>query len=114
MKVGYLLSVFILLWGLLAGCGGGPQRVTIRTDGLGFEKPEVRVRAGESITLRVVNRDGYAHSAVIYRIPARRRYRAGTTKKSTSVQVTIPLRMTMAVGRNISRPGMSPISISGK
>lgn len=57
-----LLFLIFLLCGLLAGCGGGPQKVTIQANGMGFEKPEVRVRMGKSITLRIVNRDGYAHS----------------------------------------------------
>jgi len=57
-----LLSRLFLLCGLLAGCGGSAQTVTIRTDGMRFVADEARVRAGEPVTLRVVNRDDYAHA----------------------------------------------------
>ena len=46
---------------LLAGCGSRND-VTIKTDGMRFVADEVRVKAGQPVTLHVVNRDGYAHA----------------------------------------------------
>jgi nitrite reductase (NO-forming) len=47
---------------LLAGCGLGERAKTIQTEGMRFVQDEVRVKAGQPVTLRVVNRDGYAHA----------------------------------------------------
>ena len=44
----------------------------------------------------------------------KRRHRAGTTNKSTSVQVTSPPTITNAVVRKISKPGMSPMNSKGR
>ena len=46
---------------LLAACGAGND-VTIKTDGMRFVQDEVRVKAGQAVTLKVVNQDGYAHA----------------------------------------------------
>jgi len=46
---------------LLAGCGSGNE-ITIRTAGMRFVRDELYVKAGQPVTLRVVNRDGYAHT----------------------------------------------------
>ena len=59
MKRGGILACMLAL--LLAGCG--PRNdITIRTEGMRFVADEVRVKAGQPVTLRVVNRDGYAHA----------------------------------------------------
>lgn len=47
---------------LLAGCGGAPDSVTIAMKEMRFRQAEVRVKAGQPVTLRVVNEDGYAHA----------------------------------------------------
>ncbi len=47
---------------LLAGCGSGDGSITIKTDGMRFVADEVHVKAGQAVTLHVVNRDGYAHA----------------------------------------------------
>jgi plastocyanin len=53
-----LLTVAVML----AACASGDGRLTIQTDGMRFVQAEVRVQAGQPVTLRVVNRDGYAHA----------------------------------------------------
>ena len=45
----------------VAACGAGND-VTIKTDGMRFVQDEVRVKAGQPVTLKVVNQDGYAHA----------------------------------------------------
>ncbi len=120
--------------GLVWGCEGVAQKACSSTQrqpatGVTGLIPSPTTKAGDQHKTRVIaaavrliycsalviaSTTGWLVKAAIYRIPVRRRYRAGTTNKSTSVQVTIPLRMTIAVGRNISRPGMSPTSIIGK
>lgn len=45
----------------VAACGDGND-VTIKTDGMRFVQDEVRVKAGQAVTLKVVNQDGYAHA----------------------------------------------------
>jgi uncharacterized cupredoxin-like copper-binding protein len=55
-----LLSLVLAL--LLAACGSGDNDVTIRTDGMRFVRDEVRVKAGQPVTLHLVNRDGFAHA----------------------------------------------------
>jgi plastocyanin len=45
----------------VAACGAGND-VTIKTDGMRFVQDEVRVKAGQAVTLKVVNQDGYAHA----------------------------------------------------
>ncbi len=52
----------ILLALLLAGCGSDQGSVTIKTAGMRFVTDEVHVKAGQPVTLRVVNTDGYAHA----------------------------------------------------
>ncbi len=47
---------------LLAGCGGSSGALTIAMKDMHFRPAEVHVRAGGSVTLRVVNEDGYAHA----------------------------------------------------
>ena len=49
-----------LLMALLAACGAAND-VTIRTDGMRFVSDEVRVKAGQPVTLRVVNQLSLIH-----------------------------------------------------
>lgn len=60
MRLGVWMIV-VLAW-LVAACGASGNDVTIRTDGMRFVKDEVRVKAGQPVTLHVVNRDGFAHA----------------------------------------------------
>ncbi len=53
--------VAALLMALFAACGTAND-VSIRIDGMRFVSDEVRVKAGQPVTLRVVNQDGYAHA----------------------------------------------------
>jgi plastocyanin len=50
----------LALW--LAACGTDNREITIRTEGMRFISDEVRVKAGQPVSLRVVNQDGYAHA----------------------------------------------------
>lgn len=59
MRIGSFLLLISLL---LAGCGGGGSSATIRMKNMHYVSPEVQARAGESVTLRVFNEDGYAHA----------------------------------------------------
>jgi len=47
---------------LLAGCRASPGTLTIAMKDMHFRQGEVHVRAGQPVTLRVVNEDGYAHA----------------------------------------------------
>jgi plastocyanin len=47
---------------VLVACGSSGRNFTIKTDGMRFVQDEVRVKAGQPVTLRVVNRDGFAHA----------------------------------------------------
>lgn len=59
----YILSLLILLGCLLAACGSsGPHEATITMKEMGFVQSEITVKAGRPVTLRLVNRDGYAHA----------------------------------------------------
>lgn len=57
-----LLALLSCLLALLAACGPGDGSVTIKTNGMSFVNDEIHVKAGELVTLRVVNTDGYAHA----------------------------------------------------
>ncbi len=52
---------WLLLVLLLAGCSSDGSNVTVQTNGMRFVQERVEVKAGEAVTLHVVNRDGYAH-----------------------------------------------------
>jgi uncharacterized cupredoxin-like copper-binding protein len=54
--------IFVSALALLAACAADNGRITIQTDGMKFVQTEVRVKAGQPVTLHVVNRDGYAHA----------------------------------------------------
>lgn len=59
----YLLPLFLILACLLAACGRtAPNEATIKMEGMRFLQEEVSVAAGQPVTLRLVNRDGYAHA----------------------------------------------------
>jgi plastocyanin len=61
-RLTFLLPALLTIAAALAACGAGDSRVTIQTDGMSFVKDEIHIKAGEPVTLRVVNRDGYAHA----------------------------------------------------
>lgn len=56
----YGLSLLLLAL-LLVACGTGNE-VTIKTDGMRFVQPEVRIKAGQPAHLALFNVDGYAHA----------------------------------------------------
>ncbi len=47
---------------LLAACNGSSNHQTITMKDMRFRQAEVHVKAGQPVTLRVVNEDGYAHA----------------------------------------------------
>ena len=47
---------------LLAACGGSSSNLTVAMKDMHFRQAEVHVRAGQPVTLRLVNEDGYAHA----------------------------------------------------
>ncbi len=47
---------------LLAACGGSSSNPTVSMKDMRFRQTEVHVKAGQPVTLRVVNQDGYAHA----------------------------------------------------
>jgi uncharacterized cupredoxin-like copper-binding protein len=56
------LALLLPLALFLAACGPGDGSITIKTDGMSFVNGEIHVKAGQPVTLHVVNRDGYAHA----------------------------------------------------
>jgi plastocyanin len=56
------ISLLVLMLALLAGCGDAPDYLTIAMKDMRFRDAEVRVQAGQPVTLRVVNQDSYAHA----------------------------------------------------
>lgn len=56
-----MLIVFPVLL-LAAGCGANSHTVTLRAQDMRFIRDEIRVRAGQPVTLRLDNRDGFLHS----------------------------------------------------
>ncbi len=56
-----LLAGILLI--ALSGCGGQEsQSITIQARGMSFTPGTVTVRAGRAVSLRIINRDGYAHA----------------------------------------------------
>jgi plastocyanin len=58
----YLLSLIFLLTILLAACNGKNDEKTIKMANMHFVQNEVEVKAGDPVTLHLVNMDGYAHA----------------------------------------------------
>lgn len=57
----YLLAGILLI--VLSGCGGqDSQSITIQARGMSFTPGTVTVKAGHTVNLRIINRDGYAHA----------------------------------------------------
>jgi len=59
----YILSLLIIPVCLLAACSPpAPNEATITMKEMAFVQSEITVKAGQPVTLRLVNRDGYAHA----------------------------------------------------
>lgn len=59
----YILPLFLILLCLLAACGRTtPHKATITMKEMAFQQSEITVKAGQPVTLRLVNQDGYAHA----------------------------------------------------
>jgi uncharacterized cupredoxin-like copper-binding protein len=57
-----LLLILFLVF-LLAGCGRpAPNEATIKMEAMRFLQDEITVKAGQPVTLSLVNQDGYAHA----------------------------------------------------
>jgi plastocyanin len=62
----YILSLLIILICLLAACSNpAPYEATIAMKEMAFVHSKITVKAGQPVTLRLVNRDGYAHACDI-------------------------------------------------
>jgi plastocyanin len=59
----YILSHLIILVCLLAACGPqAPDEATITMKEMAFGQSEITLKAGQPVSLRLVNQDGYAHA----------------------------------------------------
>jgi uncharacterized cupredoxin-like copper-binding protein len=59
----YILSLFIIPVCLLVACSrADPNEATITMKEMAFVQSEITVKAGQPVTLRLVNRDGYAYA----------------------------------------------------
>lgn len=59
----FLLPPILLLALLLFGCGKAQTaELTIKLEAMRFDQSEVQVKAGQPLTLRIINKDGYAHA----------------------------------------------------
>lgn len=59
----FLLPIMFLLVLLPTACGSSdPNHVTIVMEAMQFDAAEVVVQAGQLVTLRIVNKDGYSHA----------------------------------------------------
>jgi uncharacterized cupredoxin-like copper-binding protein len=56
------LVMCLLMASMVAGCSDSSERLTIAMRDMRFRNAEVHVHAGESVTLRVINEDSYAHA----------------------------------------------------
>lgn len=56
LALGWLLAL------LAAGCSGAAEPPTIAMKDMRFRNAEVHVQAGQTVTLRLVNEDSYAHA----------------------------------------------------
>jgi uncharacterized cupredoxin-like copper-binding protein len=80
MRMRPYFPLLLLLPLLLAACGPGGGDITLKTDGMRFVRDEVRVKAGQPVTVRVVNRDGYAHAFDIDKFDIHAPLAAGESK----------------------------------
>lgn len=59
----FLLPLFLILACLLAACDrAATNEVTIKMEAMRFLQEEISVTARQPVTLRLINRDGYAHT----------------------------------------------------
>ena len=59
----FLLSLLLILACLPTACGHtAPNETTIKMEAMRFLQDEISVTAGQPVTLRLVNQDGYAHA----------------------------------------------------
>lgn len=56
-----LLPALLILAAASTACGS-PGELVIKTGGMSFVQNEVHIKAGQPVTLRVVNTDGHAHA----------------------------------------------------
>ena len=70
-----LVGIVVLLGGLLAACGGqgdkAPTAGTIQvvTENLRFKPSTLTVKAGQKVTVNLVNRDGVPHTFEVEGVP---------------------------------------------
>lgn len=64
MKIRPYFPLFLfILFCLLAACGrAGSNEATIKIEAMRFLQDEITVEAGQLVTLRLNNKDGYAHA----------------------------------------------------
>lgn len=59
----FSLPLLLILACLLAACDrAAANEATIEMEAMRFQQDEITVNAGQPVTLRLVNRDGYAHA----------------------------------------------------
>jgi len=59
----FLLSLLLILACLPTACGHtAPNETTIKMEAMRFQQDEIAVTAEQPVTLRLVNRDDYAHA----------------------------------------------------
>lgn len=59
----FLLSLILFLALLPAACARAQTNtVTLKLEAMRFDQSEVQVKAGQPVTLRIINKDGYAHA----------------------------------------------------
>jgi uncharacterized cupredoxin-like copper-binding protein len=59
----FIFPVLLILTCLLVACGRtAPNEATITMKEMAFGQSEITVKAGQPVTLRLVNRDGYTHA----------------------------------------------------
>lgn len=73
----------LALVALLAACGASPNSVTVAMKDMRFRQEEVQVKAGQPVTLKVVNQDGYAHAFDIDELDLHRPLAANETVELT-------------------------------
>lgn len=63
LRPSIIFPLLLILTYLLAACGDtAPNEATITIKEMAFGQSEVTVKAGQPVTLRLVNRDGYTHA----------------------------------------------------